>query len=410
TPSLHDALPIYGLYGHPLDIRSDGLVELQDYQAQVALLSQLEDDVNALYDQLEPLWQDHRAHADGLIAAAKPHWDEAKRQSDEANQWIEKANASLNQARADFSSAVHFQQMFEKYDHQSKVYAHSYANHMERCEDPGLSSAQIEFHCVEATKQQINGQNAYALAVKYARHRDAYDQRARDYESRAVEYFGDAETAINAANSAERAANDLYAQAKVHIEALDDITRQFTEAEAAVTQAADKAEALLAAYNGASTLHWEAERINARGSIERFSQGNGVVTEISHFSDTGMISSIRATGDPAVAAPLAADEMQAYLDRLDGLIADYGQAIVGYDNVAANALADQGASGHKAVLAREQAESHRAAGRSAYATIADAEAIQHDIDAAIHGTRAELNDGLGAIYQQTVDGAGVLVL
>ena len=400
----------YDLYGHPLDIRSDGLVELQDYQAQVALLSQLEDDLNDLYDQLEPLWQDHHANADGLIAAAKPHWDEAKRQSDEANQWIEKANASLNQARADFSSAVHFQQMFEKYDHQSKVYAHSYANHMERCEDPGLSSAQIEFHCVEATKQQINGQNAHALAVKYAQHRDAYDQRARDYESRAVEYFGNAETAINAANSAERAANDLYGQAKVHIEALDDIARQFTEAEAAVTQAADKAEALLADYNGASTLHWEAERINARGSIERFSQGNGVVTEISHFSDTGMISSIRATGDPAVAAPLAADEMQAYLDRLDGLIADYGQAIVGYDNLAANWLADQGASGHKAVLAREQAESHRAAGRSAYATIADAEAIQHDIDAAIHGTRAQLNNGLGAIYQQTVDGAGVLVL
>ena len=92
--------------------------------------------------------------------------------------------------------------------------------------------------------------------------------------------------------AARRNANNLYAQANDHVEALHAIEQQLADADNALQQAIDKAEALFAAYNGAATTHWTAEAANAAGHLTRFTQGNGVATAISHFADTGRISAI----------------------------------------------------------------------------------------------------------------------
>jgi RHS repeat-associated protein len=400
----------YDLYGHPLDIKSDGLVELEAYQAQQAVVAQQESDLQTLFDTLQPQWDDHHAQMTALIAAAKPHANDAKRLSTKANQLIDEANDALAQARADYNRAATYAQRARQHDNAAKSYLHSMVNHRLICDAPDSTAGQIAFHCEWETIQEISSIKELEAAAEDAQRSNSYAARAQDYQNIALNLYGQAESVIRDANAAERAANNLYAQANVHVEALHDIERQLTDAQNALTQAADKAEALLAAYNGASTPHWTAETINARGDLTRFSQGNGIVTEISHFSDTGRIAAIHATGDPAVPAVLSSEGMQAILDRLNGLISDFTLDVIDYQALADNARADQAAAEQQAVIAHEQAQHYRTNGQAAYATILEAEAFQHEVDAAVFDTRIELNDGLAAIYQQTAGGAASLVL
>ena len=400
----------YDLYGHPLDIKSDGLVELEAYQAQQAIVSQQEADLQALFDTLQPQWDDHHAQMTAFINAARPHANEARRLSAEANRLIDEAGDALAQARSDYQHASQYTALAKRHDAAARAYAHSMINHREICDDPDSTAGQIEFHCVWETKQLVAGQQALKDMAEDAQRSNAFAARAADYQNIAEDLFDEAAGVINAANAAERAANNRYAQANTHVEALHAIEQQLADADNALQQAIDKAEALQAAYHGAATTHWTAEAANAAGHLTRFTQGNGVSTAISHFADTGRISAIHATGDPAVPAALSTDGMQALIDRIDALIIDYNADLIDYQGQGANARADKTAAEQQADLARAQADGYRAGGQGAYATVLEAEAFQHDVDAAVFATRITLNDGLVAIHQNTVAGAADLVL
>ena len=401
----------YNEFGYPLDVRS---VKATDAAAVVAQEQVYNDLYQAAVDResdLAPARQDHYDQMVYYTGVADSLAAEAKRLANDANRKVEEYNQAASRSRQHARSARDHEAAANEIKRQIEWREGVYGNHIKAADAAAAQGSQYGYdRHIAIANQYADEINALVpqydqkihVASGQAYAANQWAQKANDHAAEAESLHQQAQNKVNEANARYRTANE-------HVDAINAIDRQVGEAVDAANDAHAQLEVLKERLEGNAVTHWAAQGASADGQITRFVLGNGIVTDLEYYEDTGRLARIEAMGDPALALPLSAQEIADYLDRLDALVADFRGQMLDFEVQAANAANEMAIAEAEAATARAAAEAHRDLGESALAIVANARALQLDVEVAVQQTRILLNEGLVEIHENTIAGALSLI-
>lgn len=308
----------YDAGGYPLEIRSNGLLQYQDYLDTVALAQDyaqqatvMDNDTLAQRQQLES-----EAIQEQNIGNNWARQAEAKQ--NETRPHITEYNQRVTNIRHHISKARQLDQVIKNKEKEMQMYA-AEAERM-------AGDAERHAAAAEATGSKGKAKDAERVANLAKGHADRAEAIYNEIENtwvpkleyeneRAIANRDRAQYLSGVINGILNHASQLASTAKSHFRTANQKVRQIEQINAdiqaladAAESAAAKAEDLLADYNEGSNLHWQAKKINATGQIIEFKQGDYVTTQVGYDPNTGRLTSVLANSSNTVEAQNQEDD------------------------------------------------------------------------------------------------------
>ncbi len=398
----------YNEYGFPIEVRSAGRDAYQDYLNQYDLAQQLAQDAIDLEASLADQRQTHIDTMHYYNNLAQPYANDAQHYADLANDAVDAYNYAVGQANYYAATAnQHYRIAGEKWA-QANIFWREYNTAVDMY-NASTTQWEVDFWNGWVESHRRSAEISEQEAQTYENAADGFAYRANWWADKANTHAKQADQYSQTANTKAEQANTYYAHASQEANAVNAIDKQVQDAVDAANLAVERADQSYAQYEGNSILHWSANEVGADGQITKFTQGNNVVTDLEYNSNTGRLIHLRTQGNINVAATLATEVIQGFLDKLRQFVSDFSQQSAEYQGKRGGALADQDRAIQDAAAARRRAVLLRFINDRARATVAEAEAQQYDKQADIHGINADLNGALADVHDASVQGAQALL-
>ncbi|MEM7194248.1 MAG: RHS repeat-associated core domain-containing protein, partial [Pseudomonadota bacterium] len=273
---------IYNDQGYEEELRAAGLDEYELYLELVEVAKEKYEEANSYYEANEPRrkvlveqYEDETAGASGLESDAQ-HWAaEYSRLAQRQNYHAARANSFAVRHKTALSKYIHLVNTMN-------AAAAEYNAAAERGDQAAMDAADQKYKAYDASQKAQE-----RLVGKIA------EDHAREV-AKANELNGPVSSALNGLNRANAAIEAMNNEVGPLADQINEIQRNYEENMEDFEDAQDDAEVALEAYEKASIVHWQAESYTASGEVDRFRQGNNVVTSITYDQNTGQILTIQA--------------------------------------------------------------------------------------------------------------------
>lgn len=333
----------YNEYGFPVEVRSAGMVEYQQYLDQKSLIEDLGNEANLLFENLEPVRAEHVKKYNALVTrGAEPAikaQDFASKGDAEMGayqSWVTLTNryaVQRSSAISLYNGLVHEHNAKQEEIVKLEARTCPFAGHVRRGE--GRSAA---FDKKEAQYQQCMKEKHGTIAHNRNRVSEINDKlppiksrinhllvKRQESEAKADRYMMQARAYFDQANDYSTKARFYYDKAAIHLTSIESINRQIRSKISLVEGAIDKAASMLMMYEGGSVLQWDAGEVDAYGRVTRFTQGNGTVTKLDYDPKSRQISHILTQLDNGNSAYSSIDGVGTSLSQLSNLILNFGE-------------------------------------------------------------------------------------
>ncbi|NKB63317.1 MAG: hypothetical protein GKR95_14760 [Gammaproteobacteria bacterium] len=333
----------YNEYGFPVEVRSAGMVEYQQYLDQKSLIEDLGNEANLLFENLEPVRAEHVKKYNALVTrgaepAIKPQDFASKGDAEMGayQSWVTLTNryaVQRSSAISLYNGLVHEHNAKQEEIVKLEARTCPFAGHVRRGE--GRSAA---FDKKEAQYQQCMKEKHGTIAHNRNRVSEINDKlppiksridhllvKRQESEAKADRYMMQARAYFDQANDYSTKARFYYDKAAIHLTSIESINRQIRSKISLVEGAIDKAASMLMMYEGGSVLQWDAGEVDAYGRVTRFTQGNGTVTKLDYDPKSRQISHILTQLDNGNSAYSSIDGVGTSLSQLSNLILNFGE-------------------------------------------------------------------------------------
>ncbi|MGH1427721.1 MAG: RHS repeat-associated core domain-containing protein [Arenicella sp.] len=404
----------YNEYGFPLEIRSNGLVEYEQYTAKLTEAESFRDQAIVYQNETEAerlaLYNEARAEE----RLGNQDQEQGQRFAEKAQSYIGKYNSSISTYQAAQSRLN--QKVKEIQSVQRQLLAEDKAIRIYLKDDyPGLfikmvinpvtGKSEPARKANRASRGDIKAANKHvdkalalrdkldALEVEMNALADAARRRydnVKFYEGLITDNNNQAQGWFNQANAHYRIANQKGRQ----ITAIDDEIARLSDS---AKLAADTAETLLDQYEDSSLAHWEALSADAEGKVLRFKQGKHVTTSVSYDASNGRLNSVIANSDASVQEQNSAANYSGSVDNLNDWLSSLELLQSQYQADEQSAQAEKNFAVEQRTLTITNATFHRENNDVAMALLDDAEKHRLDVEIANQDAVISLNQQLQAL-------------
>ena len=429
----------YNNYAFPVEIRSNGLNQIEDYNAQILIAQDLVTDAQDYYNANNATRlghinsaQSYSSQGDALANQAYSKQAEAQPLIDEyegAVGWVRYLSAQANNLVPELNSlGSQGNSVLAQIDAlvaealcwggiANTMQANGWEHYPYSAGCGGVTAVNVSIGDVGARLDYISNllsghqANANNLSNQY----NALEAQQTDYTNSADSWSSYATSMVTQVNavmaevqSLSNQANGYYSSASTEMGYANAITSEIGRRNNLAEEATTKIDELYEQYTAASLLHWRGVKADASGKIQEFNQGKYVTTEVGYDPASSLINSLHATSGADVTGG-SDDPVADVLLRLQEWIDEFTPIAANYNAEYNVASTERGIQQTALTTQQGLMSSYSTEGDVARALVAEAEVNRLNVEVALKQVEVDLNQNAETTTTTTLAAVQALI-